>query len=480
MSNLSLDDLENHVVAAALADTDLLEVATTKVGARLRGKPASLLRAASAYFNLTRGALDRPALAQILANSEPDLDKHQDYLALFDALTAPPYTELNEAQRRWLVHQFDIEWRRNATGNILAEAAEKMRIGHTAHGRDLIGSDAAWQFLAEARVTFESNTGADAHTEGELTEQTDLAKQDYHLAKESKYIGAPLSLPECNDLTGGLRNGDLHFEAGYANEGKSFIMLNDGHNSWLVGRNVAIATGEMSVAKYRSRFVALHSSYLADKGKVPFPIETKKIDRGLLSDEEHEVFLAVLEDMKSNPAYGKLFVYKFPWKTTPSTIFNKFAQWDQVVPLGLGVIDYLGLCSSDQQRVSRREELDDLIRQTKQLAMTFRGDEGIPVIAGYQVNRQSFERARQDGYYTLACFSESSEAEKSCDTAVWILSQPQNPNELKIGFNKNRDDELGDHFFIQRDFKYARIRSLRSGAQANNPTRNMSSLLDIT
>lgn len=244
----------------------------------------------------------------------------------------------------------------------------------------------------------------------------------------------------------------------YAGVGKSFLLLNDAHSAWKGGKNVAIATGEMSFKKYRNRFVALHSC----EPHFRLNLETTKIDRGKLSPEEHEVYLEVLEDIRSNPKYGKVFVFQFPFRATPSLIFNKFSSYDQIVPLDMAVIDYLGLMSSERMRVSRREELDDLIRETKALGLDFGDGRGIPLEAAYQVNRSSFETAMREGYYTLACFSDSAEAEKSADSALWILSIPQNPAELKMGFIKNRDDALGEHFFVKSNLKNAQITSLQT------------------
>ncbi len=210
--------------------------------------------------------------------------------------------------------------------------------------------------------------------------------------------------------------------------------------------------------------------------KFKHPIPTTKIERGQLTRDEHEVFLEVLNDIRTNPEYGKFFLFAFPYGATPSLIFNKFAGYDQIIPLGLGVVDYLGLMSSDRMRVSRREELDDLIRQVKAMALSFGGGRGLPLEVGYQTNRQSYEQARRDGYYTLSCFAESSEAEKSADTALWMLNLPQNPEEVKMGFVKNRGDDLGDHFSVRRNFKHAQLLSLKS---SRGRDASASSLLDV-
>jgi hypothetical protein len=464
----SLDDLEHCVVAAALADTDSLEAVNVRYRDRLSGRLASLFAAAQGYYTITRGPLTRDALAQILMQNEPDLDKHQEYLGLYDVLTSPPYSTFTAEQCRWHLHQYDLEWQVAQTGNILAEAAEAMRSGVTAHGKFVTGSDAAWQVLAQRRLDFDNKTSGGSLHEAEFTATTDHAKHDYQKAAELRASGLsitfPLCVPEAQTLTDGLGPGDLHLVTAFASEGKSFMMINDAHHGWVQGKNVSLASGEMRVAKNRCRFIALHSKWLFDRGKIEAPLETKKIQRGLLDQTEHEIFLQVLEDIKTNPTYGKFHTFQFPFRATPSLIFNRFAAFDQIVPLDLGVVDYLGLMASERARVQRREELDDLIRETKALALDFAGGRGLAIEAGYQTNRASFEKARQDGHYTLACFAESSEAEKSADTATWLLSLQQNPEELRAGFIKNRDDELGEPFHMQRNLRYAQLTSLSTSS----------------
>lgn len=470
----TIQDLEQQVVAAALADVNILEYVATKFKNRLPGQVGSLFNAAHVYYNLTRGQLTRSALASILMNNEPDLTKHQDYLNLYDTLLSAPYSLYSEAERRWFLLEYDNQWKVEYTGKVLAEAAEAMRSGHVTHGKRLMGSEAAWQVLGEKRLDYESLTAGGSFHEVELGRTTEQAQLDYSWAVENKYIGVPLALGEVNDALAGLRSGDLYVVAGYAHEGKSFVLLNDAHAAWKTGKNVAVATGEMSVRKYRNRFIALHSC----EPQFRTPLETKKIDRGLLTKEEHEVFLEVLGDIRDNPKWGKCFIFQFPFRATPSVIFNKFASFNQIVPLDMAVVDYLGLMSSERTRVSRREELDDLIREVKALALDFSDGRGVALEAAYQVNRSSFERARHEGYYTLSCFSDSAEVEKSADSALWLLSLPQNPDELKMGFVKNRDDDLGEHFYVRRNLKSAQLHSLHTLRGETTKTRG-ADLLDL-
>lgn len=456
----SLEDLEHQVVAASLLDTDILEIVNVRFRSRLKGRLGSLFNAAQVYHNVTRGPLTREALRSILTNNEPDFDKHAEYLALYDSLTSEPYTVYSASDRRWFLHEYDNQWQIRQTGEVLASAAEAMRSGHSAHGRDFRGAAAAWQVLAEARLDFE-NTSTTIH-EAEITTTTEQAKHDYHRATQEQYTGCPMALPEVNEHLNGLRVGDMYCITAFASEGKSFMMLNDAYTSWSKGKNVSLGTGEMNIRKYRNRFVALHSATMQAQGRLPFMLETHKIDRGQLTPEEHEVFLEVLRDIRENSQYGKFFLFTFPYMATPSIVFDKFSNYDRIVPIDLGVIDYLGLLTSDRKRVSRREELDDLIRQTKALALDFGGGRGIALEVGYQTNRASFEQARREGYYTLACFTDSPEMEKSCDSALYLLSQTQDPNQLKCGFIKNRDDELGEPFYIQRNLRSAQLTSLQS------------------
>lgn len=466
-TKLSMDQLEHYLVAAALADTDQLEHIGAKFRDRLSGRLSSVFNAAWYFYEVARGLMTRSAFASILMANEPDLSKHEEYLALYDLLTNPPYSDLPAETRSWYVHEFDNQWKINTTGQILTSAAHALRHGHFAHDRDLIGPEAAWQVLAEARVDYENQVTGGSATSIDLSTTTEAARSDYREAQLDK-SAIICSIPEVNEVLGGIRPGDMVVVAGYAGEGKSFVILNHCYDAWLKGHNVAIATGEMNVRKYRSRLVALHSTH----SKFPRPLLTTQIDRGTLSKEDHELFLEVLADIASrgDGEYGRFFVHQFPWRATPAMIFNQFTAFDKIVPVHYVGLDYLGLLTSEHRRASRREELDDLIRQTKQLAVDFAGGRGIPLLTGYQTNRTSWMQARNDGYYTLSCFAESSEVEKSADAAWWILNEQQNPEEIKCGFVKNRDGELGESFHVRRIFQHALLKSLQTTRMPSGAT----------
>lgn len=475
----SLDELQHYVVAAALVDTDLLEQVMAKFMPRLTGELASLFQAASAYYNITRGCLTREALISILSNNEPDISKHERYLALYDSLVGPPYSEIGDPERRWFLHQYDLEWQRNWTGMCLARAAEAMREGIGQNGTKVVGADAAWQVIAEARIEFENHTSGGVLNDAEVTANVDHARRDYETAKHSEYKGLPLAIPEVQTTLRGIRAGELLIVTAYASEGKSFFMLNDAYEAWRHGHNVAVATGEMTYDEYRYRLMALHSC----DPKFPHPILTTEIEDGSLSDEDEKIYWEVLEDFATNPQYGKFFIFQFPRRATPDMIFNKFAAYDQIAPLDMGVVDYLGLMGSSRSRVQRREELDDLIREVKSMALDFADGRGLAVEAGYQTNRTSYMQALSDGYYTLSCFAESSEAEKSANKALWLLRMPQNPTEIKAGVIKNRGGELGEPFYMQENYKHAQLASLRrssAGSQGQPAATSVGdALLDI-
>lgn len=469
----TLHDLERHAVSAALFDTGNLEYVVAHYSNRIGGQTGSLLKAAQAYFTIARGTLSRSALEKILAQNVPDIDKHAEYLALFDALTGAPYNTLTQEDRRWKLHEYDQEWQKQETGNILALAAESMREGHEVNGQKLVGAGAAWSVIHEGFLRLESAKSGAVASESEITSTANRAKQEYARAAQSTYRGVPMALPELNDIYGGLKPGAMHIVAGYANEGKSFILVNNALKSFTAGHNVVFASGEMTDVEMRARFYALHSC----DPKFPHPIESRHIEYGVLSKEDHEIFLNVLEDLQSTPTYGKLYTYQFPFRSTPQTIFNKVSVYNQVVPIDALYIDYLGLMASDTRRVSRREELDDLVREVKARTLSFDQGRSISLEAAYQVNRQSYERALAEGHYTLTCFAESSEVEKSADMATWLLALPQNPDQLKMGVIKHRGGSKGEEFFVEHNFKHAQIRSMKSKRSQSKSTPSPADLL---
>ena len=94
-----------------------------------------------------------------------------------------------------------------------------------------------------------------------------------------------------------------------------------------------------------------------------------------------------------------------------------------------------------QLLILKEQELNDIITDAKQMAVTHRhqdGSYGILLLAPYQVSRSNWQEAVKSGYYTKACMSETSEAEKTADL-IWSHLQIPDTFDLSCQVLKYRD-----------------------------------------
>lgn len=115
------------------------------------------------------------------------------------------------------------------------------------------------------------------------------------------------------------------------------------------------------------------------------------------------------------------------------------------------LIDHLGLLKGDGRRISRYEEVSEISRSLKELAMSMR----IPVIALCQLNRQNEQRG--DRRPQMSDLRDSGAIEQDADSvillhrpdyydadaAAYIRDNPQCPSELELILSKNRHGAAG-------------------------------------
>lgn len=218
------------------------------------------------------------------------------------------------------------------------------------------------------------------------------------------------------------------------------------------GKNVFLATTETIRPTVRRRIIARHSRL--PQFEVPGGFNTKHIKEATLSVSDQEKLREVTDDLRLNPAYGKLYIAQVPRGATLAFLEGRLARQQASWNIDLVIMDYLALLKPDRKRDSKVNEMSDLLIEAKQIAATFDNGRGIPFVSPWAMQQNAFRDARQKGEYTLASLSDTSEAEKSADQIMSFL-QLDAPNEVKVQFLKNRDGEKPQPFTLEADFRCA-------------------------
>lgn len=114
------------------------------------------------------------------------------------------------------------------------------------------------------------------------------------------------------------------------------------------------------------------------------------------------------------------------------------------------VVDHALLVAPRHRARSTTENLNEVIRDLKKLAMSFNRGAGIAVVALFQISREGYKAAeKNEGRYNLTHLSYANEAERSSDvvTASWVDDDLRSRNLVRFQCLKTRDNKPFDSFF---------------------------------
>jgi len=139
---------------------------------------------------------------------------------------------------------------------------------------------------------------------------------------------------------------------------------------------------------------------------------------------------------------------------------SKLIRIQRMFGIDLVIMDYLALLKPDRRRNTSREELGDILKETKQLATTFNNGAGVPFVSPWQVNRTARQEAQNTLSYTASALAETAEASNSADLIISLLAPEEDASRtknIKMQVMKNRDGETANAFDVQVDYATSRF-----------------------
>lgn len=308
--------------------------------------------------------------------------------------------------------------RRDMLGHAILDASDILIHGKKEGRKAFYGYDDARDFLQDAITKIDAmNLGV--MPEGNINDESRDVLAEYVDRKNHEAKQYATGLDPIDQATGGIQPGELWFVAGYTEEGKSSLVTNIAyHMVYVCGLNIAYGTNETLRRQVRLRLISRHSCHPKFGGNV---LPYAKLKTGKLDAAQEHMLQVIVSDMATCKDYGRFELFQLPSKATVGYIQAKFRRFSQKATLSVGIIDELRLLGSGRHRTTDREELEDIIRSTKQLAVTFGGGAGIALICPYQIARDKWAAALETGRYTKACMSNTSEAERAADAIITIL-----------------------------------------------------------
>lgn len=229
----------------------------------------------------------------------------------------------------------------------------------------------------------------------------------------SRVTGIPTGFIDLDNMLTGLHGSELILVAARPAMGKTAFVLNIAHHVAVKKKvTTAIFSLEMSKEQLVTRMIAMDAL-----------VNSQKIQTGQLVDDEWDKIMDSTEVIAEAP----LFIDDNS-AISIADLRSKCRKLKQNHNLGLIIIDYLQLMSTNKQVESRQQFISDISRSLKTLAREL----DIPVIALSQLNRAV--DSRPDHKPVLADLRESGAIEQDADVVMFIYRDDYyNPDTDKKG-----------------------------------------------
>lgn len=298
--------------------------------------------------------------------------------------------------------------------------------------------DAA-QVIEDARGELD-RISREATTNGALKSTADLIDQVLaDLGKPGTFWSTPWGV--LNDRINGLRAGRVYVIGARPSSGKSIMGMNLA--VWFQQRHnlsTAFSSLEMDDEEVVLRSVAQMAG-----------IDFRRLSKGDLSDFERKQAQAARDTICQLPP---LYVDDRT-SVRPVDVRAHARNVGRKAPLGLVVVDYLGLMESGQSRPeSRQVEVAQFSRSMKNMARELH----VPVVVLAQLNRGNENRADKEP--RLADLRDSGAVEQDADVVLLLHRPTPDAETVQVGIGKNRQ---GPRDAFELDFDGARMRMTDRG-----------------
>lgn len=380
------------------------------------------------------------------------------------------------------------ERRETLTRNILSEAADILKTGiKVRQGKEekiLKGPlDAIHHILTRSHDVITPTTGTRLSGEvvgdGEDFLKDTIRRMQDPLAGSGQYTG----IRQMDEALKGAKKFELWTHAAFTGGLKSTFALNWMYNQAVyMDYSSTIFSLEMPYAQVRRILYAMHSyhgkfkearlHYGIQKDDFTKGLDYSKIRDGLLTQDEFE-FLSkyVVEDFRT-AGYGHINVEVSDPSRSEYGLADIQSRSELLFsknPFQTLLIDHGGLVSARKWVPSPTDRLNEVLRDSKRLAMNFHRGEGMAVVVLFQISREGYKSAEKsvkagttpytEGPYNLTHLSYANEAERSSDivTASWVDKVLMSQNKVLFQNLKSRDDRPFDNFFAHVDWPTRRI-----------------------
>lgn len=416
-----------------------------------------LFTMASMFYSSFGQVPSRQSVAIMLKRKQTTSNKEipiGQYLDLFDRFSS---TDVDRSDFLFAIDELKHEYAKRSTLDIIEKS--RLVISHELVLEDgktrLSGHEDARSFVKDGFAEIERETSTDISPGGKVSDELLEIQELYNEAEKTKdeITGVKCGIPDVDILTRGFNLGDLIVVPAYSNTGKSHFAVQTVWNAvFEQGKNVIYFTSETVRNTVRRRLLSRHSRH--PKFEIPNGIDSNDIKAGTLTPEMKDMYFEVAQDFTSSN-YGNLAIQQFPRGATISYIEGITRNYQKEFEISLIVVDPAYWLDADRNRASSREEYASVMKDLKQLSVSYNNGQGLAIMTPWQVSRTSWELAKNAGKYTTAALSETAEATNSADTIIPILNTEEFPegryHDMLTQLAKQRDGQTAHSLSIKAD-----------------------------
>ena len=262
-----------------------------------------------------------------------------------------------------------------------------------------------------------------------LTQAVERIDELYSRDGHSEVTGIPTGFTDLDRMTSGLQEGDLVIVAGRPSMGKTAFSINIGeHVAMETGMPVLVFSMEMGGAQLAMRM-------LGSVGR----LDQNRLRTGRLNNEDWPRLTHAIQKLNDT----QIYIDETPALTPVELRARARRQARTCGKLGLIVVDYLQLMSSNSQGENRATEIAEISRNLKGLAKEL----NCPVIALSQLNRSLEQRPNKRPI--MSDLRESGAIEQDADLILFIYrDEVYNPDSADLGtaeiiVGKQRNGPIG-------------------------------------
>jgi hypothetical protein len=299
---------------------------------------------------------------------------------------------------------------------------------------------------------------------GNVTSDGDSFEREYERVESDPLagMGQLTGIEQMDVIMKGSKRGELWTHAAFTGGMKSTFAINWHYNQAIFYKHSSILFSlEMPYPQVRRILVAIHTAHPKFRdARLEFGVgkclNYEKIRDGELSAEEKEfLFQHVIPDLgDSTNNYGNLHIEVADPDKSDFNINDVRSRaellYSKDPAIRMLTLDHAGLMSSRNRYNSTTERLNEVLRDSKRMAMNFNRGMGIAVNALFQISREGFRAAEKNGgRYNLTHLSYANEAERSSDnvTASWVDTELEESNLVKFQHLKSRDSAKFKDFY---------------------------------